>query len=43
VVLSSGFSEQELSVRGEAAGEPFLQKPYELSELLEKVRGMMPQ
>jgi hypothetical protein len=30
-------------VRGEAGGEPFLQKPYELSELLEKVRGMMPQ
>jgi PAS domain S-box-containing protein len=41
VVLSSGFSEHDLAVRGEAGDEVFLQKPYMLGELLETVRAVM--
>jgi DNA-binding response OmpR family regulator len=41
VVLSSGFSEDDLAARGEAGTEPFLQKPYMLGELLESVRSVM--
>jgi CheY-like chemotaxis protein len=38
VLLSSGFSEHDLSARGESVDEPFLQKPYRWNELVEKVK-----
>ena len=41
VILSSGFSEHDLAVRGVAGDELFLQKPYLLGELLETVRTVM--
>ncbi len=41
VVLSSGFSEHDLSARGETGDELFLQKPYMLGELLDTVRAAM--
>jgi len=41
VVLSSGFSQHDLAARGETGDELFLQKPYVLGELLEKVRAVM--
>ena len=41
VVLSSGFSEHDLSVRGDAGDEQFLQKPYLVGELLDSVRAVM--
>ena len=41
IILSSGFSEHDLAVRGEAAGDLFLQKPYMLGELLDSVRAVM--
>ena len=41
VVLSSGYSAQDLSARGEAPEEFFLQKPYRCGELMDVVREAM--
>jgi len=38
VLLSSGFTEHDLSARGETVDEPFLQKPYRWTELVDKVK-----
>ncbi len=41
VVLSSGFTEHDLSSRGDVAGTLFLQKPYRPSQLVERVQELI--
>jgi CheY-like chemotaxis protein len=42
VILSSGYSEEEVTTRLEAAGvDGFLQKPYEYDELVKQVRRVL--